>query len=57
MGLYGVLGREEGKFPLSSMFCTDGTYIFESIFWVGVPGSGFYCYCKEIIHILKQLSE
>lgn len=29
-GFWGGGGEE---FPLSSMFCTDGTYIFASIFW------------------------
>ena len=33
MGYMGFWGGGGEEFPLSSMFCTDGTYIFASIFW------------------------
>jgi len=53
----GFLEGRRGRVSLVFYLCTDGTYIFASIFWVGVPGSGFTVICKEIIRILKQLSE
>jgi len=57
MGLYGVLGGRRGRVSLV-FYVLYRWYIYLRVYLlVGVPGSGFYCYCKEIIRILKQLSE